>query len=79
MNCPNCQHTDIILITYGQPPVSGSKLKQMLDTKELVLGGCINCEEVTPAYFCRNCGHRFGDARALGKPKFRLFQKRKEA
>ena len=79
MHCPNCGSEDILLITYGQPPVSGSKLRQMLDEKTLVLGGCINCEEETPAYYCRSCEHRFGDARTLRKPKFRIFRKNKEA
>ena len=75
MDCPNCKSKDLIFITYGAPPVSGAKLAAMLEKQEIVLGGCINCGDA-PAWHCRSCGHRFGDAREMRKPKFRWFGKK---
>ncbi len=58
MNCPNCASTDIIRITYGQPPFFGERLQRAIDQKEIMLGGCALCGDA-PEYGCRSCGHRF--------------------
>lgn len=69
MTCPKCGGGDIILITYGAPPLSGAALSRAIEEKSIVLGGCLICEEETPAYFCRACEHRFGDARGSKKKR----------
>lgn len=68
MNCPNCNGTDIILITYGTPPLEGARLVKAIEEKQIVLGGCFLCGDA-PAYYCKKCEHRFGDALALKKRK----------
>lgn len=58
MNCPDCASNDILPITYGTPPLSGSRLQRAIEKQEIILGGCFLCGDA-PKYACRACGHRF--------------------
>ena len=79
MNCPNCNSTDILPITYGAPSLEGARLIKAIEEKEILLGGCFLCGDA-PAYYCRSCEHRFGDATAQKKSVFSLFPgKRKKS
>jgi len=69
MECPNCKSDQITRITYGAPPLSGAQLAKAIEEKTVVMGGCLLCEAEAPAFYCRACGHKFGNAR--GKPKRR--------
>lgn len=68
MICPKCAGTDVIPITYGTPPVSGTRLARAIETKQIVLGGCSLCGPA-PKWYCRSCEHRF-DAEIPKKHRF---------
>ena len=63
MDCPHCRSVRITRITYGTPPLSGAQLAKAIEDKTVVMGGCLLCEAEAPAFYCRDCGRKFGDAR----------------
>ena len=75
MNCPNCNSTDILLITYGTPPLEGARLVKAIEDKEIVLGGCFLCGDA-PAYYCRSCNHSFDDV--TERKKASLFRRKRK-
>ena len=60
MNCPNCGKSWIAEILWGYPTDMDS-MKEQLDKKEIILGGCIVSGH-DAKWECNNCGHRWGDA-----------------
>ena len=59
MNCPKCNSPNIAEILWGYPDMDA--LKEGLDKKEIVLGGCIVSDH-DPKWECNECNKRWGDA-----------------
>lgn len=58
--CPQCGSDDLAEIRYGRQ-IWTDELKQLLDTKKAVLGGCmISADEPMPKWECNKCGKWFG-------------------
>lgn len=57
--CPTCNGTSIALILWGYPADSSS-LKEALEKKEIVLGGCLVSNN-DPKWRCNTCHHRWGE------------------
>ncbi len=61
MNCPNCNSSSIAKILWGYPGILDS-LKEELDKKEIVLGGCVVTDH-DPKWECNECITRWGEKR----------------
>jgi len=52
--CPKCESTQVWPIEYGlvepDEPTTG----------DVMLGGCLVERGVSPAWYCNNCGEKFG-------------------
>ena len=59
MNCPSCNSSSVAEILYGYYPNMDS-IKEALDKKEIVLGGCVVTEH-DPRLECNSCNHRWGE------------------
>ncbi len=59
MNCPNCKKESIAEILWGYP-ASTDAVKEGLEKKEIVLGGCIVTEQ-DPKWECNECLTRWGE------------------
>ena len=59
MNCPNCGKSSIAEIFWGYPGDIES-MKESIEKKEIVLGGCIVTDN-DPKWECNNCDHRWGE------------------
>ena len=59
MNCPNCKKESIAEIFYGYYPNMDS-IKEALDKKEIVLGGCVVTDH-DPKWECNGCMTRWGE------------------
>jgi len=57
MNCPNCNSSSVAEIFWGYPADMDS-LKEKLEKKEIVLGGCVVSDN-DPKWECNNCNHRW--------------------
>jgi len=57
MNCPNCNSSSIAQIFWGYPADMDS-LKEKLEKKEIVLGGCVVSGN-DPKWECNDCNHRW--------------------
>jgi len=60
MNCPKCNSSSIAEIFWGYPADMDS-LKEALEKKEIVLGGCIVTEN-DPKWECNGCNHRWNNS-----------------
>ncbi len=60
MKCPNCNKEWIAEILWGYPEDVES-IKEELDKKEIVLGGCLVTDH-DPTWECNDCHHRWGYA-----------------
>ena len=60
MKCPNCNKEGIAEILWGYPEDVES-IKEELDRKEIVLGGCLVTDH-DPTWECNECNHRWGYA-----------------
>ena len=60
MNCPKCNSSDVAEIFWGYPGNLDS-MKEGLDKKEIVLGGCLVSDH-DPEFECNKCQNRWGDA-----------------
>ena len=60
MKCPNCNKEGIAEILWGYPEDVES-IKEELDRKEIVLGGCLVTDH-DPTWECNDCNHRWGYA-----------------
>jgi hypothetical protein len=58
LNCPNCDKSSISEIFWGYPADIDS-MKESLDKKEIVLGGCLVTDN-DPKYECNDCNHQWG-------------------
>lgn len=54
MKCPKCGSKKLAPIIYGMPAFD-EEMKQKLDNKEVVLGGCC-ISGAEPQYHCFGCG-----------------------
>ncbi len=59
MKCPNCNKEGIARILWGYPEDVES-IKEELDRKEIVLGGCLVTDH-DPTWECNECHHRWGE------------------
>ncbi len=59
MNCPNCKKESIAEILWGYY-ADTDVLKEGLEKKEIVLGGCM-ITEYDPRWECNACYHRCGE------------------
>ena len=59
MNCPKCNSSSIARILWGYPADMDS-LKEALEKKEIVLGGCVVSDN-DPKWECNNCNHRWNE------------------
>ena len=59
MNCPNCKKESIAEILWGYY-ADTDVLKEGLEKKEIVLGGCMITEH-DPRWECNACYHRWGE------------------
>ncbi len=57
MNCPQCNSSSVAEILWGYPEDTDS-LKDTLEKKEIVLGGCLVSED-DPKWECNSCHHRW--------------------
>ncbi len=60
MKCPNCNKEGIAEILWGYPEDVES-IKEALEKKETVLGGCLVTDH-DPTWDCNDCNHRWGYA-----------------
>ena len=58
MRCPECDSSSVAEILWGYL-ANCDKLKDALDKKEIVLGGCLVTEN-DPKWECNNCHHQWG-------------------
>lgn len=58
-NCPSCDGKNIAEILWGYPEDVES-IKEELDRKEIVLGGCLVTDH-DPTWECNECNHRWGE------------------
>lgn len=63
LKCPKCGSRKTAPIMYGLPAYT-DELKQSLDNKKIVLGGCC-ISASSPQYHCFNCNKEFGSAPLL--------------
>jgi hypothetical protein len=61
MKCPNCSKSSIAEIFWGYPADMDS-MKEELNKKEIVLGGCLVSGH-DAKWECNDCAHRWGDAK----------------
>lgn len=61
MNCPQCNSSSIAKILWGYPADMDS-LKESLEKKEIVLGGCIVTEN-DPKYECNECNYQWNETK----------------
>jgi len=59
MNCPNCNSSSFAEILWGYPAECES-IKEKLDKKEIVLGGCVVTDH-DPKWECNECMTRWGE------------------
>jgi len=59
LKCPECNKTWIAEILWGYPADMKS-LKESLEKKEIVLGGCLVTNH-DPRWACNECNHRWGE------------------
>lgn len=59
MNCPNCKSTSVAEIFWGYPGNLDS-IREQLDKKEIVLGGCIVSDH-DPKWECNLCQYQWGN------------------
>jgi len=57
MNCPKCNSSSVATIFWGYPADMDS-LKEALEKKEIVLGGCVVTDD-DPKLECNNCNYRW--------------------
>lgn len=58
-NCPSCNGKNIAEILWGYP-ANGESIKDELERKEIVLGGCFITDH-DPKWECNECHHRWGE------------------
>ncbi len=59
MKCPNCNKEWIAEILWGYPEDVES-IKEELERKEIVLGGCLVTDH-DPTWECNECNHQWGE------------------
>ena len=59
LNCPNCKNKSIAEILWGYYEDT-DVLKERLEKKEIVLGGCMITEH-DPRWECNVCNHTWGE------------------
>ena len=59
MNCPNCKKASVAEIFWGYPG-NLSAIEAKLESKEMVLGGCIVSDH-DPKWECNDCLFRWGE------------------
>ena len=59
MKCPNCNKEEIAEILWGYPEDVES-IKEELDRKEIVLGGCLVTDH-DPKWECNDCHYQWGE------------------
>jgi len=57
LNCPECNSSSVAIILWGY--LDPNKIKEQLDKKEIVLGGCCITEH-DPKWECNECNHQWG-------------------
>jgi hypothetical protein len=56
--CPECKSDNVAKILWGYP-VHSEELQEILDSEEMVLGGCVIYENPPPDYRYMECNHEF--------------------
>jgi len=59
MRCPECDSSSVAEILWGYP-ADMDRIKDALDKKEIVLGGCLVTEH-DPKWECNECLTRWGE------------------
>ena len=59
MKCPECNKSWIAEILWGYP-IGMDSMKEKLEKKEIVLGGCIVSGH-DPKWECNECQHQWGE------------------
>jgi len=59
LKCPKCGKSWIAEILWGYPADMQS-MKEALERKEIVLGGCLVTNH-DPKYECNDCNHQWGE------------------
>ena len=71
MNCPKCNSPNVAKIFWGYPGNLDS-MKEELDKKEIVLGGCLVSDH-DPKWECNECHNRWGNAEHIDSDKIDSF------
>ena len=59
MNCPKCSSKSIAEIFWGYPG-NLEAMKEQLEKKEIVLGGCLVTDH-DAKWECNSCNHQWGE------------------
>lgn len=57
--CPACESKAVAKIHYGYYDSRMDYLKKEIESKKVIIGGCMVCED-SKKYYCNNCGYMWG-------------------